>query len=86
MNDELCACAHTKIKEIRWNENLGQSSKFMCLDCNTDFVPLTGEIRDFIWRKKNLKVDGKDSGGMICKPDPNTYTINNSTIDRKSNG
>ena len=46
------ACGHTKIKEIRWSENYGTSSKFMCLDCNTDFVQVTQEIREFLWQKR----------------------------------
>jgi hypothetical protein len=39
-------CAHTKIKEIKWNnEQHSTSSKFMCLDCNTDFIPVTDHVR-----------------------------------------
>lgn len=49
------ACGHTKIKKITWHEDYGQSSKFMCLDCNTDFVPVTSEIRNFLWRKQQIQ-------------------------------
>ena len=49
---ENACCAHTKIKEIRWNnEEHSTSSKFMCLDCNTDFVELTLPIRRFLFEQ-----------------------------------
>lgn len=48
------ACGHSKIKEITWYENHGQSHKFMCLNCNTDFVQVTPEIRRFMWEQQWL--------------------------------
>lgn len=68
-----CACAHTKIKEISWNENHATSSKFMCLDCNTDFVQLTPEIRDFLWRKKHMTVSYPDDYNGLDGFDPTAY-------------
>jgi len=53
MNDDVPACGHTKIKEITWHEDLGQSGKFMCLNCNTDFVPLTNDIRKYLSSRRN---------------------------------
>lgn len=56
-NDDPC-CGHTKIKEVRWsNEQHSTSSKFMCLDCNTDFVPLTPEVRRFMYQQEAKRQD-----------------------------
>lgn len=44
--DTEASCGHTKIKWITWTtENHTTSGKFMCLDCNTDFIPVTLPLR-----------------------------------------
>ena len=68
---DVPACGHSQIKRITWSTGgSGQSEKFMCLDCNTDFIPLTGEIRDFLWRKRMMNVEFKDKPKVEFKDLP----------------
>lgn len=63
--NEPC-CGHTKIKEVRWNsEQHSTSAKFMCLDCNTDFVPLTAALRRAIYAQE------AESARVALAPDLN---------------
>lgn len=68
-----CACGHSRIKRITWNENMGQSEKIMCLDCNTDFVPLTPFIRDAIRNAENVRDEIKTA--VTNSPDIQTHLI-----------
>jgi translation elongation factor EF-Ts len=63
---DLAACAHTKITEITWRNNSGDTSgKFMCLNCNTDFVPVTREIWEFLNTRPEFKMPNKPENNQF---------------------